>query len=166
MQAAARVLAAAVTAVAATTLLTGCSPGNWPTIALLTDGGEPAVLAEPCPDDQLAVLLVAEFGGGSEDVWPQWRAQGERPLADGEIVQLFEPPPGWRTTRSDFTELREDRTYSARAWGEQISLRVEFTLEDLRGLGPDQVWATTDGRTYRAMTRSDFERSANSDCSR
>lgn len=155
----------AVTAIVAT-VLAGCSPGHWPTLALVLVDGRPAALVDPCPADRLTLLVVSEVRGGDASDWPQWHSQGERPLANGETVPLLDDPAGWSTTRADVTELGPDRAYRAQAWGEQVSLGVGFTLADLNGLAADEVWSTSDGDTGRAMPRQQFERSANADCSR
>lgn len=161
-----RVLGMAAVIAALGTLLTGCSPGNWPTLAVLLVDGRPAALAAPCPADKLTLLDVAELRGEHSDEWPRWQSQGSRPLGDGETVALLDDPDGWRTTRSELPEIDDGSTYSVEAVGEQVSFSVEFTLADLRGLTADQVWTTTDGRTNRAVPRPEFQRTANADCGR
>ena len=147
--------------------LTGCSPGNWPTIAVRIVDGAPAALAQPCPSDKLTLLLVTEVGGGGDPAdWPQWRVQGERPLGAGETVRLLSTPDDWRNTRSEISAIEPGHTYSVEAWGAQISFNVEFTVADLRDLGPDQVWGTTDGKDSGPLPRPKFERAAAEHCDR
>jgi hypothetical protein len=166
MRSGARVLVAVAAAVTAGAMLTGCSPDNWPTIAVVFIDGQPAAVAAPCPADQLTLLQLSEVHGGDASGWPQWQSQGDRPLRDGETVKLLQDPDGWRTTRSEVIEISPDRTYSVQAVGKQVSFSVEFTLSDLQKLDSDQVWTSTDGTTNRTVPRPEFQRDANSDCTR
>jgi|SRR5829696_4418515 len=146
--------------------MAGCSPGHWPTVSMLLVGGEPTILAAPCPADSLTMLVVSEVSDGDTGDWPQWRSQGARPLADGETVPLLDDPADWRTTTAELTTIQPERRYHVRADGEQISFTVDFTLDELSGLDEGQVWANTDGRGSRAVRREEFERAAGADCGR
>jgi hypothetical protein len=87
-------------------VLTGCSPGRWPMVAVQLVDGAPAAVIATCPVDELSVLQVSEVSDADMREWPVWRAQGARPLADGETVPLFTPPQGWRADVSQLSELR------------------------------------------------------------
>jgi hypothetical protein len=82
-------------------------------------------------------------------------------------VTLLTAPDGWQVYTDEdrlLLEFRDDRRYdvSTSVLGD---MGVEFTLDDLEGLEPGQVWATPDDtRTPRAMSRDEFARIAESSC--
>jgi hypothetical protein len=176
------------------TTLTACSPAPRRIVAVFLDDGDPTALLHPCSGEPVKGLQVRDVtpqeptptrssagtassgtpGATSVSASPtpdlsllRWDTSSADDVPAPSQIKLLTPPAGWQVYTDSFRlleEFREDRVYdvSTSVLGD---MSVEFTLDDLEGLEPGQVWATPDDtRTPRAMSRDEFARIAEASC--
>ncbi|MDX2606652.1 hypothetical protein PV379_35500, partial [Streptomyces caniscabiei] len=162
-----RVLGAAGV-LAASVVLSGCSPEVLPLAAVaVDDDGTPRVLVRPCGDDTYAQPMVEGWAGSYEEkpaadeadttVWETdgaWSGDVEFPL--------FSPPAAWKAEARGEQRLLPGHTYAFVFYGhtdDQANGEVSFTAADLGRLERGEVWADD-----RVMGADEFEELAEGAC--
>jgi hypothetical protein len=147
--------------------LAACTPGPWPMIAVRSVGGDPVVLLAGCDDfriDRISVYPTSPDPTESTD-GPRRRIERTGTVVP-DSMPLFGPPPaGWTVTDDGLTEPAPGGLYGlGAASGTDDAVPVNFTVEDLAPLGPDEVLVGRSGSGQEKVTEQEFRRRAGQSC--
>ncbi|MEU4530360.1 hypothetical protein AB0F49_19225 [Micromonospora ureilytica] len=151
--------------------LTACTPAPLPVAALAVVGERIVVVMVACGGH--SVISIDEDERPSRhttvsvyDVLPSWSVEGGSP-PEGEVTEIVafgQPPAGWKTEKSELTELQPDVQYALRGWSDREAASVWFRSADLENLGPDVVVTAADDYKNKIVKRSSFEKKARASC--
>lgn len=103
---------------------------------------------------------VSVFADTEDSRVQSWGVSGYRVEPPVASVRLFRAPQGWRTDEASLTVLAGGVPYRARSTGRVgdrgLDGGVSFTLEDVEGLGRDDVLVADGGEKNKVMDRDEF----------
>jgi hypothetical protein len=163
-----------VGALVALTVLAGlaaCSPADKKVTALHHVDGHPTVRIGPCADFGTKRISVYSVGASPEVQWTVRRDDGfagskvQRGAAAPAEVQLLQAPPGWVIVNESLTEFAPGAQYAVSVYGDGGStVPIQFTVEELAALKPNQVLVGRYSSKREAITESKFRREAEKSC--
>jgi hypothetical protein len=188
-----RRVAAVTLVLGAVASLTACTPGRQPLLAITLVNGLPVALLHGCmagpvefsvTENTQATPTATPSGTSStptpvvttlsptNTITPEsetyvftWavRKDDATPTAD---VQLFSAPAGWTVEKQTLTALQKGSRYIADAKmpGVFDVSPVNFTLDELLGLQPDQVIYGINAPLTTVLSRADFDKKAEESC--
>ncbi|MGC5284974.1 hypothetical protein [Micromonospora sp. DT231] len=157
-------------------LLTACTPPDEPLVGLAVRDGHPVGVLVHCGGMFAGLSVRQEYpDDGTDHPDFRWRVGGQPTSDVVEVALLGQPPDGWTVDEATdysgalgrvvdvepLTEFRPGVTYSVGGLG---IISVDFTLEDLRRIGADQVLAPSGRESTKVMSRKTFLRKARDGC--
>lgn len=163
-----KLIALVVAAMTGTTMLTGCNAASKPLIAIAAGAGHPAVVVRLCNGTATIIGLhrLANEPTSTAAGIQLWVITNQKDQRSELSVDLFSTPDGWRQTLKSADSLDPSVSYSIDVLASAFpAMALDFTVADLRRLGPDQVWALQDTTSTGAvLSRSDFDHNATKSC--
>ncbi|MFD4973228.1 hypothetical protein [Streptomyces sp. NPDC058424] len=160
--------AMALMATGMTLSLAGCTPPEYPAIAVYpTSGGGISAVLHPCGDDRIGRVRLVRLGDGP-DGGPGLQSWSLNPpeSTKGEVdISILRRPEGWTGSMTPATEISKGRDYAmefvvGRADGTaKYRGVVAFSAADLARLKDGEVW--TD---LKPMTLEEFRKQADGRC--
>lgn len=146
----------------AAVLLAGCSPGNGPFLALGSSGGG-SILTQSCPGGmEIYSISITD----EKDKDRSWHASGSSLAVPS--VPVFTLPDGWKLEADSLNAFAPDGKYKIRIQisgsSEASQSSFDFTTEDVRGLGPDEVLAAGGDGDFATLTEKEFREKAKAAC--
>ncbi|MEU1399953.1 hypothetical protein ABZ403_28290 [Micromonospora zamorensis] len=141
--------------------LAACTPADKPLTAIRVVNGQPVLVVAEC-----AVFTATRIAVFTEDPAPpaKWaiEREGTEQLA---AVTLLQPPPGWNVAEQSLAAFEPDIEYAVTAYGDHNDAEpIDFALDEVTGLGPDQVLVSGAGTKRKAVTETAFRDRAKKTC--
>lgn len=189
-----RLISVAAVLASTLTLLTACTPGRQPLLALTLVNGLPTAIVHSCAPGLVEISVTensptptttppvttpgqtptptptGKLSSGPttpelESYAFTWAVKNDLAPIDAE-VQLFSAPTGWTVQKDTLTSLRKGARYYADAQVTGIFdvSPVNFVLQDLLDLKPGEVLYGVNAPLTTVLTRADFDAKAKQAC--